>query len=670
MRRDAVVLGLGFALAVVACDSERELKVRPLPTVDARPPLQRPGTPPPAVASYRIDAVLDAGKRAITASQTLTWRNTGKDAVRELPFHLYLNAFKNETSVFMRESRGNFRGARAADGGWGWIEVKSVRVGEGPDVAARARFSGPDQTVLQVPLDRPVAPGETVKVAMAFEAQLPEVFARTGYKGDFIMVGQWFPKIGVRVAEGDKEVWHCEPFHAMSEFFADFGTYDVSLTVPDTHVIAATGMLVKARDNADATRTLTYRAEAVHDFAWMADPHMEMISGLARTKQGEVEVRVYFRPEQRSFAERHLSAGIGAIEQFSRLLVPYPWARMSIIDPPGDAASGAGGMEYPTLVTTSADSVTQPEGIRLPEFVTVHEVGHNWFQGLLASNEVDEAWLDEGVNDYVDGLVMDALYGEQTSAIEWGDLHASYFAFVSQINTGLGPIPDPIAQESYRFVDVASYVPANYGVPSVMFRTLEKVVGSDKFLAALRVYAEKYAFAHPRESDLRDTLERELGQDLDWFLDPALHEAGAAPDLRVRTIRCRTKRPPRGVFGSGSNRKLVDPEAPAGAPQSCDVVVQNLGQVPVPVDVAITFADGKTVRKRWDDRGGGPRWTRFELEHGEPITEVVIDPDGVAPLDRGGVRRGMRVTPELEPSARAAAYGQFWTQTLMQLLGL
>ncbi len=123
---------------------------------------------------------------------------------------------------------------------------------------------------------------------------------------------------------GGEEAWHCEPFHAMSEFFADFGNYDVTLTVPDTHVVAATGMLVKARDNADATRTLTYRAEAVHDFVWMADPFMQTISGLARTSTGDVEVRVYFRPEQAEFAERHLAAGIGAIEQFSKTVRAVP----------------------------------------------------------------------------------------------------------------------------------------------------------------------------------------------------------------------------------------------------------------------------------------------------------------------------------------------------------
>ena len=642
--------------------------VQPLPTPDTRPPLQRPGTPPPAVASYRIEASLDAGRRFITASQTLTWVNTGKSAVVELPFHLYLNAFKNETSVFMRESRGRHRGARASKRNWGWIEVKTIKVGDA-DVAARAKFPGPDETVLSVPLDKPVAPGATVQVTMTFDAQLPEVFARTGFKGDFIMVGQWFPKIGVRVGQPGQETWHCEPFHLMSEFFADFGSYDVSLTVPDTHVIAATGMLVKVRDNPDPTRTLQYKAEAVHDFVWAADPFFQSISGVARTANGQVEVRVYFRPEQREFADRHLSSGIGAIEQFSKLLVPYPWPRMSIIDPPPDA-SGAAGMEYPTLVTTAGDSVLAPDGARLPEFVTVHEVGHNWLQGILATNEVDEAWLDEGMNEYVDGLVMNALYGEEASFIDWGGLYAGFFAFQTAMDWPYEHIPDPTAQRSYEFSTFDNYGTATYGKTASVMRTLENVVGSQRFLAALRGFAEKHAFGHPREAELIAALEEGTGQELDWFLQPALHLPGSAAELRVQSIRCRVKGEPQGVFGRGGQRRLVDSKPPEGAPHACEVTVENVGRVPVPVDVEIAFADGKRERRRWDDRGAGPRWKRFEVEHAEPITEVVIDPDGKVTLDDGGLKRGLRVTPTVAPAARASAQAQSWTQMAMQVFGL
>src|SRR5213075_2725399 len=188
----------------------------------------------------------------------------------------------------------------------------------------------------------------------------------------------------------------------------------------------------------------SYRAEDVHDFAWVADPYLEMLAGKAKVEGGTVDVRVLYRPGHEAFAKRHLEAGIGAIERFSAAYVPYPWPVMTIVDPPMDAVFGAGGMEYPTLVTTAGDSVFVRPGLRLPEYVTVHEIGHNWFQGILASNEPLEAWLDEGVNDWADAKVMAELYGARSNAIDWMDWHADVVELQRAIAED-NPLPAPIA---------------------------------------------------------------------------------------------------------------------------------------------------------------------------------------------------------------------------------
>jgi len=656
-------------LLLSACRGAPDVDVVPMPGVDKSSPWIAPGPPPAAVASYAIQATLDVDTHQVRGRETLTWVNTGKDPVKELAFHLYLNAFKNEDSVFMKESRGKMRGAKASKDSWGWIEVNSFSVDGGPDRTADMKFPGPDETVMEVPLDTPVPPGATVKVTMLFEEQLPIVFARTGYKGDFHLIGQWFPKIGVRVGEPGAEKWHCEPFHLMSEFFADFGNYDVTLTVPDTEVVAATGVLVEARDNQDDTRVLRYKAEGVHDFVWMADPFMEIVKSTAKTEHGPVDVWVYHRPAQREFAERHLIAAVATVEALSKMIYPYPWARMTVIDPPPDAASGAGGMEYPTLVTTAADSVFFPDGVRLPEFVTVHEVGHNWFQGILASNEVDEAWLDEGMNDYIDGVVMDKMYGEEVSGIEWGPLRAGITDARLEAVESFREMPDVVAQKSYEFSEYKSYGGVTYAKTAAAMATLQHAIGDDRFFAALKAYGAEMGFKHPTEADLVRILERETGQKLGWFLTPALHQTGAA-DLRVRDISCRLKRKARGVFGRGGGRKVVDEQPPPDAPHRCEVMVWNLGTVPVPVDVEIAFADGRRVMKRWDDHGDGPRWHRFEIEDRQPVVEAVIDPKNRVKLDDGGIHRSLRVEPDSEAVDRAAASGQFWTQSAMQVLGL
>lgn len=657
-------------LPALACtDTLGEVTTKPLPQPDPYPPKFGESARSPRIANYRIEARFDAKEHRISATERLTWKNTGQSPVTMLPFHLYMNAFKNEESIFMSESGGRHRSARATSSGWGWIEVSTLKVG-GIDATARLIYPHtPDETVVHVPLEQPVLPGATIEVDVDFEVQLPEVFARTGYKGAFTMVGQWFPKIGVLVGEPGQETWHCKPFHLNSEFFADFGTYDVTLTVPQTHVIAATGVLAKAVDNEDGTRTLTYRAEDVHDFAWMADPYMKVMSAQADTDNGAVEVRVYYREPQEAFARRHLHAGVGAIEHFSRLFYTYPWPLMSVIDPPPDAAGGAGGMEYPTLVTTAGDSVFMRPGMYMPEGVTVHEIGHNWFQGILASNEVDEAWMDEGVNEYADGLVMDALYGEGTSSMSWMGLYADYQAIKQAAPPMPSALPVPIATHSYKFPDFGSYASASYNKTSLALRTLEHVVGTEQFRYAMREYAHRFAFRHPTGADLFATLEEKLGRDLDWFIEPAFHGLSAA-NYTIRDIDCKKAHKPRGVFGRGEERKVIGKdEAPETDQWLCDIVVSSLGRIQAPTQVLIEYTDGTSVTKDWHPSDEEP-WQRFQVESKSPVSRVTIDPHRKLLISDQPLDQHERHEPESAGARRAAARVHFWAQTAMQVFGL
>ena len=659
------------ALIAAACSRDRgPPRPRPLPKIDGIPALRGGGSPrSPRIANYKIEARLDPARHQIAASETLTWTNTGETEVGTLPFHLYLNGFKNDQSRFMQSSRGVMRGAHATDTGWGFLQIESVRVA-GAELTGKLRpipNAGADETVIELPLDQPIPPGGTIEVAFKFTAQLPEVFARTGYKGEFHMIGQWFPKIGVLAGTPGSERWECQPFHVNNEFFADFGTYDVELTVPNTHTVAATGVLTKAVDASGGMRTLTYHAEDVHDFAWMADPYMEVMSGQAKLPDGTVEVRVYYRPEQRDFARRHLEAATGAIEKFSAMFVPYPWPIMSVIDPPVDAASGAGGMEYPTLVTTEGDSVFMRPGIRIPEYVTVHEVGHNWFQGILASNEAEEAWLDEGVNEWADARVMAELYGQRSSAIDWAEWQAEVGALRRATDGGTGDSPSPIATPAYKFVDTPAYGESTYVATMRALQTLERTIGSQRFAAAMKTYAKTFAFRHPTEHDLFNTLSTELGQDLTWFSGPVFHEVGGMK-LSLRQAQCKPAHGPRGVFGDGSAKKTVtELEAPDQTGWACEVVVQNTGRVHVPVDIELKFADGSSKRERWDDRGTG-NWERFTIERSSRLVEVWLDPENKIALDNPTLHH-YRIAGDSAAAWRAGAWFGSFAQTFMQIVG-
>jgi hypothetical protein len=660
--------------ALAACNRDRGAPGVKTIKPDSFLTLRGSGPKSQRIANYKIDARLDAVKHAITATETLTWTNTGTTAVDSLPFHLYLNAFKNDQSLFMKSSKGVVRGAHASDTAWGYIQVESVQVG-GVELASKFHYTPPptakdDQTVAELPLPQPVLPNGVVEVNFKFTAQLPEVFARTGYKGDFHMVGQWFPKIGVR----QNDQWECHWFHVNTEFFADFGTYDVSLTVPTTYRVAATGVLVTANEAAGNTRTLTYRAEDVHDFAWMADPYMNVLTGKAKVEappggsDDTVEVRVYYRAEQKEFAQRHLDAGIGAIERFSADYVPYPWPIMSIIDPPMDAVDGAGGMEYPTLVTTAGDTVFARPGVRFPEYVTIHEVGHNWFQGMLASNEAEEAWLDEGVNDWADSHVMAELYGATGSAIDWMGWQAEAMALRRAFADDPSALPSPIATAAYAFVDNRNYALSSYDTTLRALSTLEQTVGSLKFAAAMKAYTKAWAFRHPTGRDLFATLGKELGQDLTWFFGPVFHEVGGL-DVQIRTASCRPYHPPRGIFddGSGGHKTKSEVESPETGSFKCDVVLQNTGTFHVPVDLELRFADGSVQTRTWDDKGG-ESWKAFELDSASRLTEVWLDPKNKLALD-SPVLHHQRLEGDGAASLRAAAWVSSAAQTLMQLVG-
>ncbi len=244
------------------------------------------------VVDYRIDVRLNDATRELEGRERLTWRNPSTDEVRDLWFHLYLNAFKNTRSTFIRESGGQLRGDRMAEGKWGWIDVTSIRVAGGPERRGDLRFEHPDddnaddRTVVRLPLADPVAPGRSITLDIAFHAKLPQVFARSGYFGHYYLVGQWFPKIGVYEPAGMRGRtsggWNCHQYHGSSEFYADYGHYLVNITVPARFVVGATGQEVARRTNRDGTATFTYEQGDVHDFAWTADRDSWKCTGASR----------------------------------------------------------------------------------------------------------------------------------------------------------------------------------------------------------------------------------------------------------------------------------------------------------------------------------------------------------------------------------------------------
>ncbi|HEY8088727.1 MAG TPA: M1 family peptidase, partial [Polyangiaceae bacterium] len=300
------------------------------------------------VADYTLRATLDPALHTVHGEGTITWKNTSTTSVRELWLHLYLNAFKNERSAYFREHVGGRGSAPPED--WGWIDVRKLVLrgadGGAVDVWPTAELRRPgddDETDARVPLPREVEPGETISLDVAFDDKLPLVIERTGYRDRYHMVGQWFPKIARLEPDGR---WAHFPFHHLAEFYADFGTYDVTLDVPAAYSIGATGPVVEWHV-ADGRRVERHVQSDVHDFAWTASDAWQT----ARETIDGVDVTLLYPRGFTRIAQRELATLRFGLPYYSARYGRYPYKVLTAVHPQEDAAE-SGGMEYPTLITT------------------------------------------------------------------------------------------------------------------------------------------------------------------------------------------------------------------------------------------------------------------------------------------------------------------------------
>jgi hypothetical protein len=621
----------------------------------------------PPIASYQISCRLDPDKKTVEGTELLTWTNRTSHAAATLPFHFYLNAFRNTLSTFWKESGGKIRGGEILDS-WGSIEVTRMTLSDGSDLLPSLRYISPDdgnsedRTVAEVLLPRSVAPGGTISVSIDFRSRLPRVSARTGYKGDFFLVAQWFPKIGVLEERG----WNCHQFHAWSEFFADFGNYDVSIDVPARYrgKVGATGAQVEQRESAGDRILYRFRQEGVHDFAWTADPRYLLRQDFFREAGlHDVQITLLLQPEHKGQAERYFRAVKAAISGYGRVLGSYPYDTLTLVDPPW-GAHGAGGMEYPTFITCGT-SLFPPRAVQEPEAVTVHEFGHQFFYGLLASNEFEEPWLDEGFNTYMTSRVLQATYGPNHAALSiFGvlfplgidmehplDENRRYFAVATE---------DTLAAPSWRHPTEAAYRALVYSKTALVLATLERLIGTATMDRALRLYAERWRFRHPSTADFLAAVNEATGRDCTWFFDRTFFSTGTV-DYAVEEAVSVRNTPPRGLFEKdGRLAERSGPPAAASGYESV-VLIERRGGVAMPVDVLLRFEGGATYRSTWD---GEARWKRFRAR-GPRLVEALVDPDEKILLDIDRTNNGRRTESDVRAASRWMARSVFWMQNLL-----
>jgi len=654
---------------------------------------------PERVADYDLSAVLDPFKHTLVGKERLVWRNRSSEPVSSLYVHLYLNAFEGPGSTFAQERlrHGGFRtDVTTKKGEWGYIELEQVtQAGKPVPWVFVHPDSGPetDRTVARFDLPRPVPPGETTVLEIAFHDQLPRVVARTGWFGTYHLVAQWFPKVGVLELPGERGAteprWNCHEFHLYSEFYADFGDYTAEITLPRGYVFGSVGMEIAPPTETPQGVQHHVAQKDVHDFAFAAWDGFRVLEGESSPEAGEqgaVHVKVVYPDEYAESARIALRSTQDSLAYFGRTLGPYPYPQVTVVVPPWNAIE-SGGMEYETFFTT-VGALGPPllQGVR---FVTVHEFGHGYFMGLLATNEFEEPFLDEGLNELWDARMLRdepiqfpapgllGALGLRTPPLRLFDLERSGTQRFQA---------DPIAGNSWDRWSRGSYGLV-YSRTAVVFHDLEQRLGGDVLERGFREYYRRWRFRHPSTADFEQALVDAGGEQVRRFFAEQVY-ANNPVDDRIEGIETRELVPLPGTsVQAGGLRVELDeaqaheqernareafkkahpgakPEDPGPFPWQSAVRARRYG-AEVSQTLMVQFDGGGTEALAWP---AGERWHRWVFEKPVRVASARLDPERKILLDLDKLDDGK--TREAAPAASRRWTLEFgaWCGLLLSML--
>jgi hypothetical protein len=667
-------------------------------------PVARAEIPGPAPElTYAIEVALDAELRHLSGVVELSFRAEAVEGLPDptidvVPLHLYWNGFADAASTYAREA------ARVGlDEAWaGRLELLSVVVRAGAadsrGRAVEATFAAPDdgnradRSLAVVALPRPVRASEGFVLRIAFEGDLPPPISRAGVGDGWGVVAQWFPKVPVF---DRRRGFLARQFHADTEFFADFASYDVRLRVPPGLHVVATG----EERLADAPER-RFVAERVHDFAWVFARVADsvLVEAPSTTRAGVVVRSLAPRGAERQ-AERARRTVDAALGFFSGAYYPYPYAALSVVVPPA-WLGGTQGMEYPMLfMSVVADAMWNdapwagPVGVlRVPELVDIHEVGHQWFYGIVASDEGREAFLDEGLTTDAEIEGLRAIYGPEGAL---GVVCGHPVPVGAERTFALPRLAARLVEPIDRGTSWG-YVPGTYGVQvydrmAMLVESLRRRFGRPLVARFLRTYVERYAFRHPDAQDLV-AVARDVGGDA--LADPLLEGLTrvAVPTYAVVAIdgratdeaSCATPEVRLVEPGGRDGARVVPPgitrfagppddardggrEGGAGRPcRTTEIRVESSGARAFPTEVRLVYEDGRTQRVPW---AAETRWATIVVDGRQSVVEAVIDPDDVNALDLDRVDDGLRAEPEPMLAETLSRFAGAMLVTLASLVG-
>ncbi|MFC2176611.1 M1 family metallopeptidase, partial [Bacteroidota bacterium] len=504
--------------------------------------------------NYEIHVALDDKQHVLHASETIAYSNNSDSTLQYIWFHLWPNAYKDPGTALSKQKRQeedlSLFFSRPSDRGW--IDSLQFKV---DDKTIRFEFDAKHKDICKVFLPEPLLPGKSVTINTPFRVQLPKgIFSRLGHLDQAYQITQWYPKPAVF----DNKGWHPMPYLGQGEFYSEFGTFDVHITLPKNYVVGATGDLINgeselewlnqkvektvAIDTYDYNdlsfptsstdeKTLHFHQENVHDFAWFADKRYHVLKGeVALPITGrKVTTWAMFTNNEAGLWKNAIDYLNDATYYYSLWVGEYPYNQVTAVD---GVLSEGGGMEYPNITI-----IGQSENAHNLEITIIHEVGHNWFYGILGSNERKHPWMDEGINSFVEQRYMSAKHPNLLAGDVYGlgkffnflmkwlgiyNLKSKNLNLHGYTNSARGNTDQPIELSS------EDYTSTNYGTSvylktAVAFNYLKKYLGTEQMDTLMHTYFRQWKYKHPYPADFKKVATTTTGDSLNWFFNDMIN---------------------------------------------------------------------------------------------------------------------------------------------------
>ncbi len=592
---------------------------------------------------YRIELSLDDQLHEVKGTIEMDYTNNSPDELTFIYLHLWANAFRDRNTAFARQKvrQGSSRFYFAKDKDLGNYSDLDFTV-DGQKAVLDLQTNNPDIAILQLP--KPLAPGAKVNIRTPFRLKIPGSFSRLGRVGESYQMTQWYPKPAVY----DREGWHPMPYLDMGEYYSEFGSFDVKITLPKNYIVAATGVLqtqsevdflnekieestrllaaeelpsdVDFPPSSEEQKTIHYTAEKVHDFAWFADKRFYVQKSSVQVASGRtIDTWAYFTNAEGELWKKGTFYVDRAVEFYSDKVGEYPYPQATAVQ---SALSAGGGMEYPMITVIGLAG----NAFALDQVIT-HEVGHNWFYGILAFDERVHPWLDEGINSYYDHRYTDDFYPKKgfdflpEILMKTTDYSLLELAYLYQARRNLDQAPATSSDDFSRI----NYFLGAYEKPAVVIKYLEKYLGTERFDRIMKSFYEEWKFKHPGPDDFKAHMIKGSGEDLAWFFDGFLYSNDKLD------------------YSLASIKEKEGPEAKPGL----TVKVKNKGAIAAPYSLS-GMRDSQIVHTQWFP--GTEKVAEVDFPGGD-YDRLVIDAERISPdlYRKNNTRRTSGLFPGAAP---------------------